>query len=287
MSDITLRIASLHIHPVKSCAGLDVGQALLTPTGLQFDRRWMVVDPDRRFVTQRQLPRMALVKPTLGAGLEGLVLTAPGQPALTLDHHAAGRPCRVTVWNDDVAARDLGDEAAQWLSRFLGRPLRLVAFEPEQPPRLSSREWTGEIEAPNHFSDGFPVLVASTAGLAELNRRLAERGQPAVGIERFRPNLVLDGLEDANGEDFIDVLRFGAEGGPVVLKLVKPCVRCTIPSVDPASGEQGHEPGDTLSGYRADSRMRGGITFGMNAVVVEGVGRVLRAGMPGEATLAF
>ncbi len=120
-----------------------------------------------------------------------------------------------------------------------------------------------------------------------MNRRLAQRGQAPVGIERFRPNLVLDGLEDANGEDFIDELRFEADGGPVVIKLVKPCVRCTIPSVDPATGAQGHEPSDTLAGYRADSRMQGGITFGMNAVVVEGVGRVLQVGMAGEASLAF
>ena len=90
-----------------------------------------------------------------------------------------------------------------------------------------------------------------------------------------------------NGEDFIDELRFDADGGPVVLKLVKPCVRCTIPGVDPATGEQGHEPGDTLAGYRADSRMDGGITFGMNAVIVEGVGAMLRPGLAGVASLAF
>ncbi|MED5619469.1 MOSC domain-containing protein [Ideonella sp. BN130291] len=285
MSDLTVRIASLYVHPVKSCAGVSPAQALLSPTGLQHDRRWMIVTPDGQFVTQRQLPRMALIRTALEG--DGLRLDAPGLPSLRPAPHAAGRPCRVTVWKDEVAARDLGDEAAAWLAQALGQSLRLVAFEPEQPPRLSSRDWTGDLQAPNHFSDGFPVLVTSTAGLQALNRRLAERGIAPVGMERFRPNLVLDGLEDANGEDFIDELRFETAEGPVVLKLVKPCVRCTIPSVDPRTGEQGTEPGDTLSSYRADSRMGGGITFGMNAVIVEGVGRTLAVGMPGEASLAF
>jgi uncharacterized protein YcbX len=285
MSDLTVRIASLHVHPVKSCAGVSPTQALLSATGLAHDRRWMIVTPAGQFVTQRQLPRMALIRTALEGGALGL--DTAGQPSLRLPEDATGRPCRVRVWSDEVAARDLGDEAAGWLARLLGQPLRLVAFEPEQPPRLSSADWTGDLQAPNHFADGFPLLVASTAGLQELNRRLGERGMPPVGMERFRPNLVLDGLEDANGEDFIDELRFDTADGPVVLKLVKPCVRCTIPSVDPQTGEQGTEPGDTLTGYRADSRMQGGITFGMNAVILEGVGHTLAVGMPGEATLAF
>jgi uncharacterized protein YcbX len=107
-----------------------------------------------------------------------------------------------------------------------------------------------------------------------------------VGIERFRPNLVLDGL-DAHGEDFLDTLHFPTPEGEVVLKLVKPCTRCSIPSVDPATGVQGHEPGDTLAGYRADPRMNGGITFAMNAVIVEGIGRTLRVGQRGGAVIAF
>lgn len=282
MTDTTVRIASLHVHPVKSCAGFLVQDSELTATGLRADRQWMVVDESGVFVTQRQLPPMALVRPVLQG--DRLTLTAPALPPLPAAE--TGERRRVRVWDDEVWAFDLGDEAARWLQQALGRPLRLVRFDPAQR-RLSNRRWTGEIEAENQFCDGFPVLVASTAGLAELNRRLAERGHAPVGIERFRPNLVLDGLEDANGEDFLDELRFDTPEGPVVLKLVKPCVRCTIPSVDPATGEQGHEPGDTLAGYRADSRMQGGITFGMNAVIVEGAGRLLRAGMPGEATLAF
>jgi uncharacterized protein YcbX len=105
-------------------------------------------------------------------------------------------------------------------------------------------------------------------------------------MERFRPNLVLDGLAPWE-EDHVDALTIATDEGPVRLKLVKPCVRCTIPSVDPATGEQGHEPGDTLSTFRADPRMDGGITFGMNAIVVEGVERALRVGQSAQVTLAF
>ena len=128
--------------------------------------------------------------------------------------------------------------------------------------------------------------MTSTASLAELNSRLAARGVPAVGIERFRPNLVLDGLQ-AFDEDHIDELAISTYEGVVRLKLVKPCVRCTIPSVDPATGAQGVEPGDTLAGFRADARMQGGITFGMNAIVLEGVECTLRPGQPVAVTLNF
>jgi uncharacterized protein YcbX len=277
---LSARIASLHLHPVKSCAGLRVPSARLTPTGLQHDREWMVVDTEGRFVTQRELPRMARIGTTLNNG--DLVLTAPGMPALIAPRE--GDVTHVVVWRDEVRAWDLGDVAAQWLSDAIGRPLRLVRFDPAER-RVADRRWTGEHEAGPLFADAFPILVASMEGLAELNRRLAQRGHPPVGIERFRPNVVIEGAPD--GEDFIDELHFETPDGPVVLKLVKPCVRCTIPSVDPATGEQGHEPGDTLAGYRADSRMDGGITFGMNGIVVEGIGRSLHSGMVGEATLAF
>jgi uncharacterized protein YcbX len=230
--------------------------------------------------------------------------------ALHLHRDTVEAPCRVRVWNDEVAAYDRGDLAAQWFWDFLGQPalgrpepaapprgadangvlgvklpLRLARFDPEQR-RLSSRAWTGDIEAENAFSDGYPVLVTSTASLAELNRRLAARGLPPVTMERFRPNLVLDGL-DAHGEDFLDEIVLDAAEGPVRLKLVKPCPRCPIPNVDPVSAEPGTEPGDTLAGYRADPRVDGAITFGMNAVLLEGIGSTLRVGARGQASIRF
>jgi uncharacterized protein YcbX len=282
VSDIEVRIRSLHVHPVKSCAGIAVQEALLVETGLEFDRAWMVVDADGQFVSQRERPRLALVRPAFRGG--ELVLRAPGMLALHLALDTVEGPTHVTVWDDALDAFDMGDLAAQWFSDFLGAKLRLARFDPEQR-RLSSRRWTGAIEAPNAFSDGFPLLVASAAGLDEVNRRLLAQGRSAVGIERFRPNLVLDGLE-ANGEDHLDELRFVAEG-PVVLKLVKPCARCPIPDVDPATGETGHAVRDVLAGYRADPRLDGAITFGMNAVIVEGCERTLRTGLVGGATWRF
>jgi len=276
-------IATLHLHPVKSCAGLTVDEALLIETGLQFDRAWMVADADGGMLTQRDRPRLALVQPRLRA--DDMVLRAPGMLALHVSLDAVEAPTRARVWDDEVKAYDMGPLAAQWFSDFLGEKVRLVRFDPDQQ-RLSDRRWTGEVAAENAFSDGFPLLVASTASLAELNRRLAARGLPAVGPERFRANLWLDGLE-GHDEDQIDEIRFDAEGGPVRLKLVKPCARCTIPNVDPASGVAGHEPGDTLAGYRADARVNGAITFGMNAVILEGTDCVLRPGQTGSASWNF
>ena len=283
MSDVQVRIDALHVHPVKSCAVVTLDEVLLIETGFEFDRAWMVVDAAGRFVTQRELPRMALVQQTLKH--TELVLRAPGMLALHLALDAVEARCRVTVWNDEVAAYDMGDLAAQWFSDFLGRPLRLARFDPEQR-RLSSRDWTGELEAQNAFADGFPILVTSTASLVELNRRLTAQGRAVVTMARFRPNLVLDGL-DAHGEDHLDEISFTTDEGPIVLKLVKPCSRCSIPDVEPATGEPGHAVGDVLAAYRADARMNGALTFGMNAVIVEGIERALRVGMTGEASFRF
>jgi uncharacterized protein YcbX len=281
--DIDLRLHSLHVYPIKSCAGITLAEALLIETGLEFDRAWMVVDPQGRFVTQRELPRMALIRPTLRQS--DMVLRAPGMLALHVQLDTVETPTRATVWRDEVAAYDMGDLCAQWFSDFLGQPLRLVRFDPEHK-RLSDKRWSGAIDAENAFADGFPLLVASSAGLAEFNRRLAAAGHDAVTMERFRPNLVLDGL-DAHGEDVLDEIVFDSDDGVVRLKLVKPCGRCSIPDVDPASGEPGHAVGDTLASYRADARLDGALTFGMNAVIVEGVERPLRAGMPGRASFRF
>lgn len=279
MSDLACRIAALYVHPVKSCGGIAVDEALLIETGLEFDRAWMLVDANGAMLTQRDEPRMALVKPTLRH--HDLVLRAPGMLALHLALDRVEAPTRAKVWNDEVKAYDMGDLPAQWFSDLLGRPLRLVRFDPEQQ-RLADRKWTGEIAAEAAFADAFPLLVASTASIDDFNRHLA---QP-VGIERFRPNLVLDGLQPWD-EDSIDTLRITTDEGPVVLKLVKPCTRCSMPDVDPATAEAGHAVGDALQQHRRDPRMNGAVTFGMNAVIVEGNERMLRTGQQAEATFSF
>ncbi len=281
--DQAVRIASLHVYPIKSCGGIALPEVLLIETGIEFDRAWMLVDAAGVFVTQRELPRMALVQPVLKTS--EMVLRAPGMLALHVALDRVEAPTRVTVWDDTVAAYDMGDLCAQWFSDFLGRPLRLVRFDPAQK-RLSDQRWTGALDAENGFADGFPILVTSSASIVELNRRLEAQGEAAVTMARFRPNLVLDGL-DAHGEDALDEIVFATDDGPVRLKLVKPCARCSIPDVDPTTAATGHAVCDTLAGYRADARLDGKITFGMNAVIVDGIERVLRVGMAGRAGFKF
>ncbi|MBE7939467.1 MULTISPECIES: MOSC N-terminal beta barrel domain-containing protein [Ramlibacter] len=281
--DVSTRIARLFCYPVKSCAGVELAQADLAETGLDLDRAWMVVDEDGEFVSQRELPRMALVRPQIK--LSEVVLRAPGMLALHLAVDTVESPRRVRVWDDEVDAWDMGDLAAQWFSDFLGQRLRLVRFDPEVR-RLSSRQWTGTLEAPNQFSDGFPLLVVSEGSLAELNRRLAEAGHAAVGMERFRPNIVLAGLE-AQDEDRLGALRILTGDAEVLLRPVKPCPRCPMPDIDPATGVPSPEVGDTLRRYRANERVGDAVSFGMNAVIVAGVGQRLAVGQAVEAGWQF
>jgi uncharacterized protein YcbX len=283
VSDLTFSLSALYLHPVKSCAGMAVTEALLVETGLDLDRAWMVVDPQGEFLSQRDLPRMALIQPTLRH--DDLRLRAPGMLALHLSLDRVEAPTRARVWNDWVAAYDMGDLAAQWFSDFLGRPLRLVRFDIDQP-RLSDSRWTAGLDAQTQFADGFALLVLSKGSLDECNRRLALTGGTAVDMRRFRPNLVLDGIE-AHDEDHIDELLIDTDDGEVRLKLVKPCARCPIPDIDPDTAVPGHAVGDALAAYRADARMGGAVTFGMNAIVSEGVDRVLRVGQTGRARFAF
>jgi uncharacterized protein YcbX len=283
VSDVRVQIESIHVYPVKSCAGVAPRTAMLAESGLDLDRAWMVVDPAGRFVSQRELPRMALVQTTLKS--EELILRAPGMLALHIALDRVEVRTEAEVWSDRVAAYDMGPLCAQWFSDLLGRPLRLVRFDPDVR-RLADHRWTGALDAETLFQDGFPLLVTSTASLDEINRRLASAGHAPVTLARFRPNLVLAGL-DAHGEDHLDEIVFQADDGPVRLKLVKPCARCPIPDVDPATGSTGHAVGDVLAGYRADARLGGALTFAMNGVIVEGIGRTLAVGMHGDASYAF
>jgi len=290
--DLQATIARLFVYPVKSCAGVELPEALLTETGLEFDRAWMVVDAQGEFVTQRQLPRMALIRPQMKH--TEVVLRAPGMLALHLAFDRVEQPMRVRVWKDEVDAYDMGDIAAQWFSDFLSEPgkpqqLRLVRFDPEVK-RLSSLKWTGGIEAQTQFADGFALLVASEGSLAELNERLTRDGHGPVGIERFRPNIVLAGIE-SHDEDRVEMLHVasGADGSEdgAQLQPVKPCTRCPIPDIDPATALSSPEVNDTLRTYRADPRVDGGITFGMNCIVIQGIEQMLKVGQPVGANYKF
>ncbi|CAM3469627.1 MOSC domain-containing protein [Polaromonas hydrogenivorans] len=288
-SDVAAVVSRLYVYPVKSCAGIRVEQAILLDTGLEFDRAWMVVDGQGSFLTQRELPRMALIKPQL-KHFE-MILRAPGMLALHIALDQVEAPARVRVWGDEVAAYDMGPLAAQWFTDFLGVPARLVRFDPEHK-RISNLSWTGGIEALNQFSDGYPVLVISEASLVQFNAKLAAQGFAAVGMERFRPNIVLGdaagGLElMPHDEDRLDLLQIATEQGPVRLKPVKPCPRCPIPNIDPATAVSSPEVGDLLQGYRQDARVNGAVTFGMNAIVLQGIDHLLRVGQSVGASYRF
>ena len=289
-ADVQATIAQLWVYPVKSCAGILVQDAELTDTGLLHDRAWMVVDSEGNFVTQRELPRMALIQPAFK--LDQLVLRAPGMLPLHLAVNAVESPTRVRVWDDEVAAFDMGDLAAQWFSGFL-RPdapaalqgLRLARFD-RSVRRPCSPKWTGGREAVTQFSDGFAVLVTSTASLEELNARLAQGGQEPVTMNRFRPNVVLDGVE-SHDEDRIGQWRVESEGGEALFDNVKPCARCPIPNIDPATALSSSAVGDALQTYRQDRRVNGAVTFGMNAIPLQGDGVVLRVGQRVTADWRF
>lgn len=272
--DVQASIEQLWIYPIKSCAGVRLDEAELTDTGLLYDRAWMVVDEQGGFVSQRELPRLALIQPSFKLGQ--LVLRAPGMLSLHLALDAAEEPATVRVWQDTVQAYDMGEVAAQWFSDFLGRRLRLARFDPEVK-RASDPRWTGGREAGTQFADGFALLVTSAASLAELNERLVGAGHAPVDQRRLRPNIVLGGLQ-AHDEDRTGALSIHTDAGVAVIEPVKPCARCPIPDVDPDTAQTATVVNDTLRGYRADPRVNGAITFGMNAIVLDGDGLVLRVG---------
>lgn len=261
-----ITVAALHVYPVKSCRGIGLEEARLTETGLEHDREWMIVTPDGRFVTQRERPRLALIETRLTG--DALVLSAAGHGSVGVPFDHDGDPVEATVWRDRCRAHDQGEDAARWLTAFAGRELRLVRFDPAQR-RASDPAWTDGLAALNHFSDGFALLAISLASLADLNARLAT----PLPMDRFRPNLVLDGLPPY-GEDQLEDLV----AGNVRLRRAKPCARCRITTTDQATGEvQGEEPLRTLKIFRWDPLLKG-VMFGQNMFVVAGVDEQLRVG---------
>lgn len=267
-----ITLAGIHSYPVKSCRGVEHESALLTRAGLERDREWMFVTPDRRFITQRDAPRLALVQVEMRDGCLRLSADGAGEVAVPLDY--TGTRTRVDVWGDRCAAVDQGNAAAQWISALLSRELRLVRFDPATP-RPSDVAWTGDVLALNCFSDGFPLLVIARASLDDLNARLAV----PLPMNRFRPNLVFDGLPAYGEDELRDVVSDG-----VRLRRVKPCVRCVITTTDQRTGiRASDEPVATLKSYRWNAELRG-VAFGQNVIVVEGEGRSLRLGQQFAAT---
>jgi uncharacterized protein YcbX len=275
-------LSQLFLHPVKGCRGIEVSNATLAATGLEIDgigdREWVIVDEDGEFISQREYPKLALVETRFTPS--SLRLKAPGMLQLEVPFASEGDVVKARVWDDAVPAVTQGEIADAWFSNFLGIPARLLRFDPEHT-RLASHRWTGKDDAPYKFADAFPLLVTSEASLADLNRRLAKAGHAPVDMRRFRPNLVLAGIE-AYEEDYLKRIRIG----DVELRPVKPCARCTVPGVDPATGEHSTVVTDLLATYRG--RTQGepqGVMFGVNAIVTAGAGSTLRAGSAVEVEL--
>ena len=280
-------LAALTVYPVKGCRGIAVPRARVAARGLVAadgrtavgDREFMIVDSDGRFVTQRERPRLALIATHFDAG--ALVLGAPGVAPFVV---ALGAPHgvlrQVTVWRSQVIAHDVGDSAAGWLSTVLGVHVRLVRFDPAET-RLCNPEYAGNSGAQVAFADGYPILAIGEASLTDLNARLAATAAAPLPMNRFRPNVVLAGIE-AYDEDHFDTIA--ANG--VTLKLVKPCTRCQVTTTDQDTATVGHEPLVTLARYRMNAAL-GGVAFGMNAIVVAGEGRELAVGSSVDCRFAF
>lgn len=245
---MTLRLAELRVHPLKSARALVMDRVEVDAFGPRHDRRWMAVGADDVFLSQRHTAALARV----GTRLEGdaLTLHAAGLPALRVPAGHAHR--RVRVWKDTVDALDCGDEAAAWLTAALGEPARLVhipddALRPVPPEHGRPGDRVA-------FSDAFPFLVLSRASLDDLNGRM----EAPLPVERFRPNLVIDGAEPY-AEDTWRRIRVGE----IVMDVVKPCARCLVTTTDQRTGERGKEPLRTLAGYR---RRDGHVWFAQNAI---------------------
>jgi uncharacterized protein len=277
-------LTELVLYPIKSCAGIAVERAQVTAAGLSalgvHDREWMLVTDDGQFLTQREHPRMALVTPQVQGGR--LVVNAPGAAPLVLELCAADGPLRtVRIWDDAVTAADCGDAAASWFSQVLGSGCRLVRFR-RDVVRPTSTKWTGGVPAQSRFADAYPLLLIGAASLADLNRRLANAGRAPLPMNRFRPNLVIGGIAPYE-EDYLESLSAGS----LLVKPVKPCARCPIPSIDQATGIAGPDPLDIMLSYRANPRMEGAVCLGMNCILVGVAEGELRVGQVLEASIAF
>jgi uncharacterized protein YcbX len=258
-------IRHLFIYPVKSTRAIPQTQARLAATGFEWDRHWMAASPDGVFMSQRTQPRLARITTEIGADL--LTLRVPEQAPLTVPLRPEGETRPAEVWKSAITALDQGDDAARWLTQAVGTNARLLRTSPILD-RHANAKYAGPTRAPVSFADGFPLLVVNLASLDELNRRMPE----PVPLERFRPNIVLDGLEPF-AEDHIDRLEFGN----VTLRLVKPCTRCVITSTDQRTGERSTNPLPALRSFRFDRDLMG-VTFGENAVIAAGVGATLSIG---------
>lgn len=243
---MTFTLSSLNVYPVKSCGGTAVDSWDVDRLGLRWDRRWMFVDRDGYFQTQRWNAKLALVRPRLVDG--GVELSAPGMTALVAPA-GGGASFGTQVWGDPVAAESCGPEADEWASDYVGEGCKLVFVGQESARRFQNGNGSiGQVG----FADAFPFLLVGEASLADLNRRL-----PApIPMNRFRPNLVVSGSEPYAEDEWRELAI-----GDIPFVMTRRCVRCTIPTIDQDTAVMGKEPSRTLATYR---RVPQGVVFGVN-----------------------
>lgn len=259
----SLRIAALTLFPVKGLRGIDVPQARITPFGLEGDRRWMIVGPEGRFRSQREVP--ALTHVGVSSEDQDWVLEHPIAGVLRIPRAGVpeGAPAQVIIWDDTVRARHAGAQAEAWLRAAFGEDLSLV-WMPDDTIRPADPAWAGEGHRVS-FADGFPLLVLGTASVAELNTRLAT----PIPANRFRANVLVEGGEPWAEDGWHTLIAPEA-----TLRLVKPCARCVVITTDQQTGERSKEPTATLATYR---RQEGKVMVGMNALAGPD-GAILRVG---------
>ena len=248
-----MTLSEIWIYPIKSLSGIRLTRAEVEEKGLKYDRRWMIIDENGVFVTQRTLYKMALIGVELLS--DGLIISyrpeinnwifVPFQPV-------SANLVSVTIWDDEVEAITVSDEADKWLSRVLTKNVRLVIM-PESTQRKADPKYAKNEENVS-FADGFPFLIISQASLDNLNSHLPE----PIEMKRFRPNFVVTGTAP-HEEDEWKIIQIGN----IKFDIVKPCARCVLTTVDPKTGEKGSEPLKTLSTYR---RVNNKILFGQNVV---------------------
>ena len=252
-------LSAINVYPVKGLKGIALETAHCTDRGIRNDRRWMIVDSDGVFLSQRTFPRMATVWTELTDS--SLVLSAPDEDPVEVPLAPPPAPwMKVQVWESVCDAIPASREADWWLTQYLGQPCRLV-YMPDDSVRYSKSKYAGEGKRVG-FADGYAYLMIGEASLADLNSRLAAKKHPALPMNRFRPNLVLSGTEPY-AEDRYGEIRIG----DAAFRAVKPCGRCQVTTTDQASGEvMGPEPLLTLASYRDSAEF--GQMFGMNLVSV-------------------
>jgi len=249
-----MRVESLHYYPVKGMRGCALTSAEVAAVGFTNDRRWMLVDPAGRFISQREEPRLALIS----VAVEGrdLVARAQGMPVLRVSPPQAGKKLPVTIWDDQLPANPAPAEAHVWFSDYLETSCRLV-YQGDTIRGVDPR-WSqpGDLAS---FADAYPLLICTSASLGDLAKRIGA----SLPMDRFRPNIVVAG-SDAWAEDEWARLRIGA----VEMDLTKPCARCSVTTVDQMQGiRTGKEPLRTLAGFRF-LQVPGisGVIFGQNAI---------------------